>query len=113
MQMQIRENGNAALVAVSGKLTAIHLSASLRGAVKQLLAKGIKRIVIDMGELIHIDSTGVGELVSAYTSATAEQAELELYDVPESCMELLEITNLSDIFKVRKKGDVAVVSVFP
>lgn len=113
MQMQIKENGSTALVAVSGKLTAIHLSASLRGAVKQLLAKGVKRIIIDMGELVHIDSTGVGELVSAYTSASAEQAQLELYDVPESCMELLEITNLSDIFTVRKKGDSAVLAAFP
>jgi len=111
--MQIRENGSAALVAVTGKLTAIHLSASLRGAVKQLLAKGIKRIIIDMGELVHIDSTGVGELVSAYTSASAEQAELELCDVPESCLELLEITNLTDIFTVRRKGDLSVVSCFP
>ena len=112
MQMQIRENGSNALIAVSGNLTAIHLSASLRGAVKQLLAKQIKRIIIDMGELVHIDSTGVGELVSAYTSASAEQAGLELYDVPDSCMELLEITNLSDIFTVRKKGDPSVLNAF-
>lgn len=111
MQMQIRDNGSAAIIAVSGKLTAIQLSASLRGAVKQLLGKGIRHIVIDMGELVHIDSTGVGELVSAYTSASGENALLELYDVPETCMELLEITNLLDIFTVRRKGDPSVLGL--
>jgi anti-sigma B factor antagonist len=55
--------------------------------------------------VIHIDSTGVGELVSAYTSATNEKAKLQLMRVPDSCKELLEITNLLDVFEITTAND--------
>lgn len=113
MELRIRENGATALVAVRGKLTATTLAESLRGAVKGLFARKINRVIIDMAEVIHIDSTGVGELVSAYTSATNENGLLQLWHVPESSRELLEITNLLDIFEVLPDDDQELRNLFP
>lgn len=105
MELKIKDNGKVAVVHVSGKLVATTLNESLRGAVRNLFAKKIKRVVIDLGQVVHIDSTGVGELVSAYTSATNEKAVLQLARVPDSCKELLEITNLLDVFEITSPND--------
>lgn len=53
-----------------------------------------------MQNLIHIDSTGIGELVAAYTSAANSEAELLLAYVPAEVRDLLEATNLLDVFEV-------------
>ncbi|HSQ41928.1 MAG TPA: STAS domain-containing protein [Fibrobacteraceae bacterium] len=105
MELKVKDNGKAAVVQVTGKLVATTLNESLRGAVRNLFARKIKRVVIDLGQVVYIDSTGVGELVSAYTSATNEKATLQLAQVPESCKELLEITNLMDIFEIASPTD--------
>jgi anti-sigma B factor antagonist len=104
MELKIKENGNSALIKVIGKVTATHLHDSLRGAVKDLYASGKKEVILDMEEVIHIDSTGVGELVSAYTSAAKEKTTLFLFNVPETVLELLEITNLLDVFTILEPG---------
>ena len=112
MELKIKDNGKAAVVQVSGKLVATTLNESLRGAVRNLFAKKIKRVVIDLGQVVHIDSTGVGELVSAYTSATNEKATLQLTKVPDSCKELLEITNLLDVFEITSPNDPELSGLF-
>lgn len=99
MDLNVKDSGHIAVVSVRGRLTATALETSLRGAVRNLFQKKVMRVVIDLKDVIHIDSTGVGELVSAYTSATNEGATLQLMRVPDSCKELLEITNLLDIFE--------------
>ena len=105
MELKIKDNGKVAVVCVTGKLVATTLNESLRGAVRNLFSKKIGRVVIDLGQVIYIDSTGVGELVSAYTSATHEKASLQLVNVPDSCKELLEITNLLDVFEIVSPAD--------
>ena len=111
MELKIKDNGRSAVVQVTGKLVATTLNESLRWAVRELFAKKIKRVVIDLDKVVHIDSTGVGELVSAYTSATNEKALLQLTRVPDSCKELLEITNLLDVFEIVSPTDPEIKSL--
>ena len=100
MELSVNRNDNHALLKVSGKLTATKLSESLRGVAKDLFEDHVIRIIIDMQNLVHIDSTGIGELVAAYTSAANAEAELLLANVPDVVRELLEATNLLDVFEV-------------
>lgn len=100
MELSVKRNSNNALLAISGKLTATKLSESLRGQAKELFEDGVTKLIIDMENLIHIDSTGIGELVAAYTSAANSQAELVLVRVPSEVRDLLEATNLLDVFEV-------------
>lgn len=88
------------MIQVIGKLTATRLEESLRGMVKDILATGVYQIVIDMDQVDHMDSTGVGELVSAYTAVTKEKGALFLWRVNENVRELLQTTNLLDVFSV-------------
>ena len=111
MELTVRKKGNSAMVAVNGKVTATNLNESLRGVVKRLFAEGITDVVLDLKEVQHIDSTGVGELVSAYTTATKEDGGLHLFNTPDTVLELLEITNLKDVFSFVTGGD-PVVSKF-
>lgn len=105
MELKVVEKGKVAVVSVKGKLVATALQESLRGTVRGLFTKKINRVVIDLGQVVHIDSTGIGELVSAYTSAANEKATLQLTRVPDSCKELLEITNLLDVFEIVDEQD--------
>jgi len=113
MELKVVEKGKMAVVSVSGKLVATALQESLRGTVRGLFEKKIRRVVIDLGNVVHIDSTGVGELVSAYTSATNEKALLQLTRVPDSCKELLEITNLLDVFETVDASDPDLKGLLP
>jgi anti-sigma B factor antagonist len=110
MELQLQEVDNSAMIRVEGKLTATRLEESLRGMVKDLIiVKHTKEIVIDMSTVIHMDSTGVGELVSAYTTASNEDVALYLLNVPEMVMELLETTNLLEIFTILETDATEVV----
>ena len=107
MELEYQKSGEKALIKVIGKLTAATYSESLRGVVKELCEEDTRNIYIDMSELVHIDSTGVGELVSAYTAASNVDANLYLFSVPTVVEELLETTNLIEIFTILKKEEVA------
>ncbi len=98
MELVRKDIPGKSLIKVSGRLTATRLNESLRGMVKEIIADDITMIIIDMSELIHMDSTGVGELVSAYTAVKKEKGTLYLYGVGSTVKELLETTNLLDIF---------------
>ncbi len=104
MELSVNRNDKHALLKVSGKLTATKLSDSIRGVAKDLFDDQVGRVIIDMQNLVHIDSTGIGELVAVYTSAANAEAELLLANVPDMVRELLETTNLLDIFEVIEDG---------
>jgi anti-sigma B factor antagonist len=102
MELVRTDRPGTTLIQIVGKLTATRLNESLRGLVKDILASGIYQIVIDMDKVEHMDSTGVGELVSAYTAVTKEKGALFLYNVNDNVSELLQTTNLLDIFNIVK-----------
>ncbi len=100
MELMRHDRPGITLVQVSGKLTATRISESLRGLVKEVLSTGVHQIIIDMAKVDHIDSTGVGELVSAYTAVSKEKGSLYLWHVSDSVRELLQTTNLLEVFTV-------------
>lgn len=100
MELSVKRVSNRAMLCISGMLTATKLSESLRGQAKELFEDGTDKLIINMQNLIHIDSTGIGELVAAYTSAANSEAELLLAYVPTEVRDLLEATNLLDVFEV-------------
>lgn len=98
MELTRTDRDDKSLIKISGRLTATRLNESLRGLVKEIISEGIVNILIDMEDVVHMDSTGVGELVSAYTAIKKEQGSLYLYGVNDTVKELLVTTNLLDIF---------------
>ena len=96
-----RQVNDVTIVDVSGQIKLGDGSAELRDTVKDLLSKGHKKILINLAEVNYIDSAGIGELISAYTSARNQGAELKLLHLTKKVHDVLQITKLYTVFDVK------------
>jgi anti-sigma B factor antagonist len=101
MTLATRDVNGVTIVDLSGKITLGEGGVTLREAVRKLLADGNKKIVLNLGEVNYIDSSGLGELVSAYTAAKNAGGELKLLNLTSKVRDLLVITKLVTVFDVR------------
>src|SRR5262249_7036088 len=69
--------------------------------VRDLLSKGQKRILLNLGDVNYIDSSGIGELVSAFTTVRNQGGELKLLNLTKKVHDLLQITKLYTVFDVK------------
>lgn len=105
-----RETGGIMVVDVSGRITLGEGSAMLREMVRDLLDKGQKRIVLNLGDVNYIDSSGIGELVSGFTTVKNQGGELKLLNLTKKVHDLLQITKLYTVFEVHNDEGAAVSS---
>ena len=89
---------NGVVVHCSGKLVA-GVNDRLYLEVSQLIPRS-KRIVLDMADLTHMDSMGLGTLVRLYVSAKSKGCVLELENVGKSVRQLLGVTHLISVFAI-------------
>ncbi|MCL2659694.1 MAG: STAS domain-containing protein, partial [Acidobacteriaceae bacterium] len=75
-------------------------SVTIRDAVRDLLAKGQKKVLLNMGEISYIDSSGVGELVSAFTTVRNAGGEMKLLNLTKRVHDVLQITKLYTVFDI-------------
>ena len=95
-----REVDGVTVLDLSGRITLGEGSVQLRDAIRDLIAKGQKRILLDLGEVNYIDSSGLGELVSAYTTAKNQGAALKLLKLTKKVHDLLQLTKLYTVFDI-------------
>ncbi len=95
-----REVDGVTVLDLSGRITLGEGSVQLRDAIRDLIAKGQKRILLDLGEVNYIDSSGLGELVSAYTTARNLGATLKLLKLTKKVHDLLQLTKLYTVFDI-------------
>ena len=105
-----RQVDGVTIVDLSGRITLGEGSVTLRDTVHKLLSKGLKRILLNLGEVNFIDSSGLGELVSAFTAAKKQGGELKLLNLPTRVHALLQITKLYTVFDVKDDEAAAVKS---
>jgi anti-sigma B factor antagonist len=105
-----RQVDGITIVDCSGRITLGEGSVVLRDAVKDLLSKGQKKILLNLGDVNYIDSSGIGELVSAYTTVKNQGGELKLLNLTKKVHDLLQITKLYTVFDVRDDETSAVKS---
>jgi anti-sigma B factor antagonist len=108
--VNIRQNGDVSVVDVGGKITLGDGSVVVRETVKKLIADGNKKIVLNLGEVTYIDSSGIGELVSAFTSVSNNGGALKLLNLTKRVQDLLQITKLYTVFEVFNDEAAAVAS---
>ncbi len=111
MKLATREVSGVTIVDLSGKITLGEGGMALREEVRKLLADGSKKIVLNLGEVNYIDSSGLGELVSAYTAVKNAGGELKLLNLTSKVRDLLVITKLVTVFDV-KDDEASAVSSF-
>ncbi len=95
-----REVDGVNVLELSGRITLGEGSVQLRDAIRDLIAKGQKRILLDLGDVNYIDSSGLGELVSAYTSVKNQGAALKLLKLTKKVHDLLQLTKLYTVFDI-------------
>ncbi|AGK76962.1 Stage II sporulation protein [Streptomyces microflavus DSM 40593] len=109
-QVNRRTVGDVSIVALTGNITIGVGDVVLRGAVQDELNDGSTKILLDLKNVTTIDSSGIGELVSAYTTATNRGAKLKLVNLPPKIHDILAITQLITVFDVYDTEDEAVKS---
>jgi anti-sigma B factor antagonist len=95
---------------LKGRITLGEGSVQIRDAIRDLVGKGQKRILLNLGDVNYIDSSGLGELVAAYTTARKVGAELKLLNLSKKVHDLLQLTKLYTIFEVYDVEAVAIAS---
>jgi anti-sigma B factor antagonist len=95
-----REISGITVVDLSGRITLGEGSSMLRQMVRDLLAKGQRKIVLNLGDISYIDSSGIGELVSGFTTVKNQGGELKLLSLTRKVHDLLQITKLYTVFDV-------------
>jgi anti-sigma B factor antagonist len=103
-----RQIGDVTIVDFSGKITLGEGSATLRKFIKELTEGGDKKILLSLYDVDYIDSSGIGELVSAYTTVRNAGGELKLLHLTKRVHDILQITRLFTVFDVQTEESAAV-----
>ena len=107
MRVSTRQRGDVTIVDLNGKITIGSGDIALRNAVHQAIESGAKKVLINLHEVTTIDSSGVGELVSAYTTATNRDTKLKLVNLPDKVADILQVTQLITVFDTYDSEDEA------
>ena len=105
-----RQVDGVTILDLSGRITLGEGSVVLRDTIRELLGKGEKKILLNLGDVTYIDSSGIGELVSAYTAVRKESGELKLLNLTKKVHDLLQITKLYTVFDVKDDEAAAIAA---
>ncbi len=111
MKSSTRQVDGITIVDLSGRITLGEGSVLLRDMVRDLVTKGERKILLNLGDVTYIDSSGIGELVSAFTTVRNQGGELKLLNLTKKVHDLLQITKLYTVFDV-KDDEAAAVAAF-
>jgi len=95
-----RQAGDVTVLDLDGKVTIGEGSVALRSAIRRLLGEGKNTILLNLGGVGYIDSSGIGELVSSFTAVNKEGGTLKLLNLTQKIQDLLAITKLLTVFDV-------------
>jgi anti-sigma B factor antagonist len=95
-----RQAGDVTILDLEGKITIGEGSVSLRGAIRRLIEEGKKKILLNLAGVGYVDSSGIGELVSSFTTIQREGGQLKLLNLTQKIQDLLAITKLLTVFDV-------------
>ena len=100
LNIRERQAGDVTILDLEGKITIGEGSVSLRGAIRRLVEEGKKKILLNLSGVGYVDSSGIGELVSSYTTTSSKGGQLKLLNLTQKIQDLLTITKLLTVFDV-------------
>ncbi|HEX8476299.1 MAG TPA: STAS domain-containing protein [Pyrinomonadaceae bacterium] len=98
LNIRERQAGDVTILDMDGKITIGEGSVAVRSAVRRLLEEGKKKILLNLAGVGYVDSSGIGELVSSYTTINREGGQLKLLNLTQKIQDLLAITKLLTVF---------------
>ena len=108
MKASTRQVDGVTIIDLSGRITLGEGSVVLRDTIRNSIGQGMKKILLNLGDVTYIDSSGIGELVSAYTSVRNQGGELKLLNLTKKVHDLLQITKLYTVFDVKDDETTAI-----
>ena len=105
-----REVDGVIILDLNGRITLGEGSVQLRDAIRGLISKGQKNILLNLADVNYIDSSGLGELVSAFTTAKNQQADVKLLNLTKKVHDLLQLTKLYTVFDIKDDEAGAIAS---
>ncbi|MBX7062372.1 MAG: STAS domain-containing protein [Acidobacteria bacterium] len=105
-----RQAGDVTILDLDGKVTIGEGSVALRTAIRRVLGEGKNKILLNLGAVGYIDSSGIGELVSSFTAVNKEGGTLKLLNLTQKIQDLLAITKLLTVFDVYEDEAAALAS---
>ena len=110
MKISTRQVDGVTVVDCSGRITLGEGSITLRETVSQLLSQNQKKILLNLADVNYVDSSGIGELVSAFTTVRKQGGDLKLLNLTKKVHDLLQITKLYTVFEVKDDEAAAIKS---
>jgi anti-sigma B factor antagonist len=100
IKLTTRQVGDVTVIDAEGRITLGEGSSTFRDTIRDLSSKGDKKILLNLADVSYIDSSGIGELVSAFTTVTNHGGQLKLLHLTKRVQDLLQITKLYTVFEI-------------
>lgn len=100
MKSSVRDVGDVRVLDLDGKITIGVGDVKLRELVEDALEKGHRKIVINLKNVTHIDSSGIGEMVGCFTTVKRREGQMSLLNLPPRINDILQVTQLITVFDV-------------
>jgi anti-sigma B factor antagonist len=110
VKLSTRQVGDVTVIDAAGRITLGEGTSALRDLIRDSLGAGHKKVLLNLGEVNYIDSSGIGELVSAFTTVTNQGGQLKLLNLSKRIQDLLQITKLYKVFEVHDDEAAAIRS---
>ena len=88
------------MIDAGGRITLGEGASAFRDIIRDMSAKGNKKLLLNLSEVSYIDSSGIGEMVSGFTTVTNNGGQLKLLGLSKRVKDLLQITKLYTVFEV-------------
>ncbi|HXE12909.1 MAG TPA: STAS domain-containing protein [Bryobacteraceae bacterium] len=99
VKLTTRQVGDVTVIDAAGRITLGEGASAFRDIIRDLAAKGDKKLLLNLAEVSYIDSSGIGELVSGFTTVTNHGGSLKLVGLSKRVKDLLQITKLYTVFE--------------
>jgi anti-sigma B factor antagonist len=100
VKLTTRQVGDVTVVDAVGRITLGEGASTFRDSVRDLVASGHKKLLLNLAEISYIDSSGIGELVSGFTTVANQGGTVKLLNLTKRVQDLLQITKLYTVFEV-------------
>ncbi len=100
MKSEVRDQGTVRLITLTGKITIGGGDVKIRELINTALEEGKSNIILDLGGVSAIDSSGIGEMVACYTTVAKRQGQLKLMRLSPKINDILQVTQLITVFDV-------------
>jgi anti-sigma B factor antagonist len=98
LEVKERQAGDVTILDLNGSVRMGEGAIALRNAIRSLVEQGKKKILLNLGGVKNIDSSGIGELIANYTTISRDGGQLKLLNLTEKIQNLLVITKLLTVF---------------